>query len=84
MAVYEEDVGPFNPAKDQEFRSPCFWLYSVAEMREVAQLAREDKPLQEPENRMDIRRVFLETLEERKAQREHRSVVGPHFRKERR
>lgn len=83
LAIYEEDVGPFDKDKDHVFNAPCFWQYSVAEMQELAQLSRDSKPLREPEEHLDLKAAAREDLEERIARKYHRSIVGPHFRKER-
>ena len=84
LAVYEEDMGAFDPQADHIFSAPmCYWEYSVAEMRELAQLSRDNKPLREPEDRIDLIGVWAKELDERRMERDHRSTFGPYFKKER-
>ncbi len=84
IAVYENDVGPFDMKRNHVFRAPSYWCYSVAELRELAMRSRENKPMTEPdENVFDVMSQWRRTLEERAARRKHRTVVGPYLRKER-
>lgn len=84
LAVYEEDVGSFDPDKDHIFSAPmCFFEYSVAEMKELAELSRDNKPLREPEEHMDILGEWLKDLDEAQMRRDHKSTSRAYFRKER-
>jgi len=85
IAVYEEDVGPFNVDTDHIFDAPmCFWEYSVAEMKELALMSRNNVPPREMDDRLDLIEAFVRHVDEKNSQARHRSTFGPHFKKERR
>ena len=83
IAVYESDMGPWNAATDFPFQAPAFWLYSVAELQEIAEQSRGHVP-DEEEKRIDLLQVWANELDERHMERDHASTFGPLVRKERR
>lgn len=83
MAAYDEDRGIWDQKHDFVFQIPSLWVYSVAELQEMADRAREGKVPQEPEEPIDLLQTWLEELDERWIAAQHRSVSGPLFRKER-
>ena len=83
VAVYEEDLGPWDVERDTAFQAPGLWEYSVAELQEIAVMAREGKPPRDPEDRMDIITVWAKELDEQRMRQEHRSTFGAYLKKER-
>ena len=81
IAVYEQDVGPWDMEKDHPFYFPSMGEYSVAEVQEVAMQSREGRPLREPDDRLDILAAWQRNLDERRMRRDHRSSFGPFIRK---
>ena len=84
VVVYEEDMGPWDMLEAHPFQAPSFWEYSVAELREIALQAREQRPVRDPDDHIDLIAVWARDLDERQMRRDHRSTIGPYFRKERR
>lgn len=77
IAVHEEDLGLQSECKADKFQIPSFWEYSVAELQDIADFLRDGKPMSNPEEQRDLASLWLEELDEKRAQMAHRSVYGP-------
>lgn len=83
IVAHEEDLGAWDMDVDKPFQAPGFWEYSVAELQDIAQQAREQKPPTDSDDRIDLVQTWAQELDERRMQRDHQSTFGPYFRKER-
>ena len=79
IAVYEKDLGAREGFEADKFQIPSFWEYSVAELQDIADYLRDDKPLSNPpvEERLDLMACWAKTLDERRMQKAHKSTFGP-------
>jgi len=82
IVMHEEDKGPWDMTRDHPFQAAGLWLYSVAELREIAEVGAGMKAPDDDEH-LGLLQVWFEELDERRMQAAHRSVSGRYQRKER-
>ena len=79
IAAYEKDLGAREAFEADKFQIPSFWEYSVAELQDIADYLRDDKPLSNPpiEERLDLMGCWAKALDEKRMQKAHKSTFGP-------
>ena len=83
LAVWTKDLGPRDAFRADRFQIPSgigndhveLWAYSVGEIREIADYLRGERHEHEPPSPMW--QLYCQDLDEKLAQKAHRTVTGP-------
>jgi hypothetical protein len=79
LAAYEEDIGEWDWKKNRTFQSVGLFEYSVAELREHAEMARngkEPEPMYEPINLLE---AWDRDIDRNRKARLHQSIIGSSY-----